>query len=138
MPMRKVAQRELVSFLAVLAHPLRLALIFALAGGEQDVSSLTVLVAAPQTAVSQALARLRAARLVRERRDGRHVVYTLTLHTLPRWLDGGFALLIDETTQAASLRDAILFARKKSAGATTRAARPSARTAAPRKARKTS
>lgn len=112
MPLRKVAQHELASFLLVLAHPLRLALVFALHDGERDVSTLAGLTGAPQTAVSQALGKLRSARLVRERREGRHVFYALALSELPRWLDGGFALLITETEQVAFVHDAIASTRR--------------------------
>jgi DNA-binding transcriptional ArsR family regulator len=107
MPMRKVAQRELAVLFSLLAHPLRLALLTGLADGERDVGSLVKATGAPQTAVSQALARLRAARLVQERRQGRHVYYRLTVASLPAWLDGGYALLADETAQVAQLHDAL-------------------------------
>jgi DNA-binding transcriptional ArsR family regulator len=107
MPMRKVAQRELAGLFSLLSHPLRLGLIFALADGERDVGTLVGITGAPQTAVSQALARLRVARLVQERRQGRHVFYRLTLPTLPKWLDGGYELLADETAQVALLHDVI-------------------------------
>jgi DNA-binding transcriptional ArsR family regulator len=113
MPMRKVAQRELAVFFSLLAHPLRLALLSGLAEGERDVGSLVKATGAPQTAVSQALARLRAARLVQERRQGRHVFYRLTVASLPAWLEGGYALLADETAQVAQLHDALISLRQK-------------------------
>lgn len=117
MPMRKVAQRELAGMFALLSHPLRLGLVFALADGERDVGTLVGITGAPQTAVSQALARLRVARVVQERRQGRHVFYRLTLPTLPAWLDGGYALLADETAQVALLHDVIETVRRPAGGA---------------------
>jgi DNA-binding transcriptional ArsR family regulator len=112
MPMRKMAQRELAALFALLSHPLRLALLSALRDGERDVGSLVAATAAPQTAVSQALARLRAARLVQERRQGRHVFYRLTVATLPGWIDAGYAMLADETAHLVRLHDALTTAQQ--------------------------
>jgi hypothetical protein len=79
MPHRAVARMELAHLLAVLAHPLRLAL----------------------------LLELRA-----DRRDGRHVRYRLALDGLSTWLDGGLALLEDETAHLQQVHDAIALARR--------------------------
>jgi DNA-binding transcriptional ArsR family regulator len=111
LPFRILAQRELASLFAVLSHPLRLGIVFALADGERDVTTLVKETGAAQSAVSQSLARLRAARIVKERREARHVYYRLTLAALPGWLDGGYALLSNETAQAAELHDVIERAR---------------------------
>jgi DNA-binding transcriptional ArsR family regulator len=111
MPHRSIARQELASLMAVLAHPLRLGLVLALVDGEHDVTSLMKMAGASQTAVSQALARLRAAHLVKERRQGRHVFYRLALAGLPKWLDGGLLLLADESSQRAGVHDAINHAR---------------------------
>ncbi len=114
MPFRRLAQRELAALFAVLAHPLRLGLVFALADGERDVTSLVADTQSTQTAVSQSLAKLRAARLVIERREARHVYYSLALSGLPEWLDNAYALLASETAQAAELKDVIERARAAS------------------------
>lgn len=119
MPMRKMAQRELAALFALLSHPLRLALLTALRNGELDVGTLVSMTAAPQTAVSQALARLRAARLVQERRQGRHVFYRLTVTALPAWIDAGYGLLADETAQFVRLHDALTTVQKTSPATTT-------------------
>jgi DNA-binding transcriptional ArsR family regulator len=58
------------------------------------------------------LAKLRAARLLHVRRDGRHVFYTLAMPELAEWLDGGFAILESETAQMATVHDAIALARR--------------------------
>lgn len=113
MPLRKVAQRELAQLFSVLAHPLRLGIVFALMDGERDVSTLVQATGGSQTAVSQSLARLRSARLVKERRENRHVYYSLTLPGLPGWLRQAYDLLVDETTQLASLRHALEQARDR-------------------------
>jgi DNA-binding transcriptional ArsR family regulator len=112
MPHRHIARLELVELFAVLAHPLRLALVLELKDGERDVSALIRATEAPQTAVSQALGRLRAARLVVVRREGRHLWYRLTLDNIAAWLDDAFGLLEDETAQLASVHDAIALTRK--------------------------
>jgi DNA-binding transcriptional ArsR family regulator len=107
MPHRTVAQRELSTLLGVLAHPLRLGIIFALEQGELDVGALQRTLGRSQSAVSQALSRLRAARLVVERRDGRHVFYRLALPQLASWLAGGFDQLEQETAELVSVHDAL-------------------------------
>jgi DNA-binding transcriptional ArsR family regulator len=107
MPFRSMVQQELADLMAVLAHPLRLGLVLALAQGERDVTTLMNMAEASQTAVSQALARLRAAHLVKERREGRHVYYRLALTGLPMWLDGGLTLLAEEGAQRAVVHNAI-------------------------------
>ncbi len=112
MPHRAVARAELADLLSLLAHPLRLAIVLELRGGEQDVTTLMHAVDAGQSAVSQALGRLRAARLLQVRRDGRHVFYSLALPALAVWLDGGLAILLDETAQVASVHDAIVLTRR--------------------------
>jgi DNA-binding transcriptional ArsR family regulator len=112
MPHRNIARHELVDLFAVLAHPLRLGLVLELKDGERDVTALIHATGASQTAVSQSLSRLRTARLVAVRRDGRHLCYRLTLDNIANWLDDAFALLEDETAQLASVHDAIALTRK--------------------------
>lgn len=67
-----------------LADPTRLHLLWLLAGGPRDVNGLTAVVDASRSSVSQHLGRLRHAGLVRARRDGRHVYYSLTSDHLHR------------------------------------------------------
>jgi DNA-binding transcriptional ArsR family regulator len=59
----------------LLAAPARLQIVWLLSGGELDVGTLAELVGGSVQAVSQHLAKLRAAGLVRSRRDGRHQMY---------------------------------------------------------------
>jgi len=63
--------------LSMLGDPTRLRLAICLAGGEQDVTTLTGAVGAARPAVSQHLAKMRLAGLVVMRRDGRRAVYAL-------------------------------------------------------------
>ncbi|OON78000.1 ArsR/SmtB family transcription factor [Streptomyces tsukubensis] len=62
---------------ALLSDPTRLRLMWVLARGEADVSTLTAASGAARPAVSQHLAKLRAAGLVQARKDGRRALYTL-------------------------------------------------------------
>ena len=72
---------ELLSFaveaLRLLAEPTRLQLLWRLRDGEHDVTTLSEVIGATPTAVSQHLAKLKLAGLVTARRDGRHVRYRL-------------------------------------------------------------
>lgn len=67
----------------LLGDPTRLRVIAVLAGGEQSVGALAEAVGAPLTAVSQHLAKLRMARMVRARREGTFLFYSLeNVHVL--------------------------------------------------------
>jgi ArsR family transcriptional regulator len=65
------------SFLKALAHEGRLMILCHLNTGEKSVTELEQLLAQRQAAVSQQLARLRLEGLVRHRRDGKTVYYSL-------------------------------------------------------------
>lgn len=66
-----------VEVLRMLADATRLQLLWALLDGELAVSELAEAVGRPAAGVSQHLAKLRMARLVRTRRQGTHVYYRL-------------------------------------------------------------
>lgn len=68
--------RAAAEALALLAEPTRLRLLWVLTTGEHDVSSLAATVEASATSVSQHLAKLRLAGLVKARREGRRQLYT--------------------------------------------------------------
>jgi DNA-binding transcriptional ArsR family regulator len=61
--------------LKLLADPTRLKIVWALLHGEHSVNELADHVGARPPAVSQHLAKLRAADLVRTRRDGNRIIY---------------------------------------------------------------
>ena len=71
----------------VLGHPVRLRLVEALERGERCVSELQDAVNAPQAIVSQQLAKMRAAGIVRSRRDGANVRYAVADDRVLRVLD---------------------------------------------------
>ncbi|WP_079172999.1 ArsR/SmtB family transcription factor [Streptomyces monashensis] len=73
--------------LSLLGDRTRLTLLHALAAGEADVTTLTGACGAARPAVSQHLARLRLAGLVRTRKEGRRVVYSLAHGHLRRLVD---------------------------------------------------
>ncbi len=66
---------QAVATLKLLADPTRLRILWALLHGEHSVNRLAEHVGAQPAAVSQHLAKLRLARLVRTRREGNHVYY---------------------------------------------------------------
>jgi DNA-binding transcriptional ArsR family regulator len=63
--------------LKLLADRTRLHIVWALLHGEHSVGGLAAHVGVAPAAVSQHLAKLRLARLVRSRRDGNHIFYAL-------------------------------------------------------------
>ena len=69
--------RSAVGMLKLLADETRLRVICALLEGEHPVNELAELVGAQPAAVSQHLAKLRLARLVRSRREGTRIYYVL-------------------------------------------------------------
>jgi DNA-binding transcriptional ArsR family regulator len=69
--------RSAVGMLKLLADETRLRVICALLKGEHSVNELAELVGAQPAAVSQHLAKLRLARLVRSRREGNRIYYVL-------------------------------------------------------------
>jgi DNA-binding transcriptional ArsR family regulator len=63
--------------LKALSHETRLVILCILSEGEKSVSDLEEILSMPQAAVSQQLARLRSDDLVRARRDGRMIYYSI-------------------------------------------------------------
>nr|WP_246227920.1 metalloregulator ArsR/SmtB family transcription factor [Roseobacter ponti] len=66
------------NFLKAISHEGRLMILCHLATGEKSVTELEDLLAARQAAVSQQLSRLRLEGLVKPRRDGKAIYYSLT------------------------------------------------------------
>jgi DNA-binding transcriptional ArsR family regulator len=69
--------RSAVGMLKLLGDETRLRVIWALLEGEHPVNELAELVGAQPAAVSQHLAKLRLARLVRSRREGTRIFYVV-------------------------------------------------------------
>mgnify|MGYP005814587705 CR=1 FL=1 len=70
--------RKASDILKALSHETRLLILWLLSENEKSVSELEQLLALPQAAVSQQLARLRHDRLVSTRREGRIIHYSIT------------------------------------------------------------
>ncbi|WP_126976028.1 ArsR/SmtB family transcription factor [Frigidibacter oleivorans] len=68
---------EAAAFLKAMSHEGRLLILCHLAQGERSVTELEQLLSSRQAAVSQQLARLRAEGLVRTRREGKAIYYSL-------------------------------------------------------------
>lgn len=62
----------------MLSDPTRIRLLSALAQGEQSVSCLAEIIGANTAAVSQHLSKLRLVGIVRQRREGTFIFYTLS------------------------------------------------------------
>lgn len=107
MPARDVAARELASLMSIFGHPHRIRIVEELRSGEHDVAFLAKALGLPHARVSQHLGNLRAHRLVRMRREGRHVFYRLVDEKLARWLVDGFEFVEDEARQADEIREAV-------------------------------
>jgi DNA-binding transcriptional ArsR family regulator len=69
--------RAAANLMKAVAHEGRLMILCHLVGGEKSVSELEELIGARQAAVSQQLARLRLEGLVRSRRDGKAIYYSI-------------------------------------------------------------
>lgn len=69
--------RSATDFLKAFAHEGRLVILCLLAESERSVSELEQILAQRQTTVSQQLARLRLDNLVKTRRDGKTIFYSL-------------------------------------------------------------
>ena len=80
------AARDAAAYLKTLAHEGRLMILCHLGTGEKSVGELEALLDIRQAAVSQMLARLREEQLVKTRRDGKTIYYSLS--------DGNTAQLI--------------------------------------------
>ena len=81
--------------LRALANDRRLAILSELGRGEHAVGELQRLIGIGQSAVSQHLARLRAARLVSRRRDGQTIYYRLEKSQIVALIAGLSGLLRD-------------------------------------------
>ncbi|RVT81886.1 ArsR family transcriptional regulator [Rhodobacteraceae bacterium CCMM004] len=75
--MMQNAQRA-SNFLKAISHEGRLMILCHLASGEKSVTELETLLSARQAAVSQQLSRLRLEGLVKPRREGKAIYYSLT------------------------------------------------------------
>lgn len=88
----------------MLGDPTRIRLIAAMAASERCVSALAALVGMSESAVSHQLRMLRAARLVRTRRAGRQVFYTLDDGHILALFEQGLSHVREPLSASAPLR----------------------------------
>jgi len=105
--------KELAELLGAIAHPHRLRILVELHQGEMDVNALQRLLGISHSSVSQHLAILRAHHLVKERRQGRHVYYSLSNTAFADWLIGGLDFLEGSLARQDDLREAVQIARRE-------------------------
>ncbi len=110
MPARVVVAKELAETFRALGHECRIRIVEELAHGdhgELDVHSLVEILELPQPTVSQHLSVLRHAKLVKQRRAGRSVYYSLTNRNLASWLLQGLGFLDARSQDAQELSQAV-------------------------------
>jgi DNA-binding transcriptional ArsR family regulator len=107
MPNRAFVAKELSTLFGVLANPHRVRIIEELRSGELDVNSLQAVLGVTHSRVSQQLAVLRSHRLVTERREGRHVYYSLSQPRMAQWLLGGLEFIEGEVRMGEEIRRAL-------------------------------
>lgn len=90
---RKIAATELAKFIQPLTHSIRLHIIEELRPGELSVSSIQKIIGIPQASVSQHLAILKTHNLIKERKEGRRVFYSLVTPEIAEWLLKGIDLM---------------------------------------------
>ncbi len=97
----------MATLLNALSHPHRVRIIEELRDRELDVNAIQRILGITHSSVSQNLAILRAQHLVRERREGRRVVYSLPAPALAVWLMDGLQFLEGRLTDVEKLRSEV-------------------------------
>ncbi len=101
---KRSAARKATTLLSSLANENRLAVLCQLVKGECNVSDLQKLVGLSQSALSQHLARLRADGLVRTRREGTTIFYSLAGDDAVRVLEALYELYCAPTPPATPMK----------------------------------
>jgi len=103
MPHRKVLAEEMASFLGALSHPERVRICLELQSGEQEVSVLRQSLEISPSRLSQHLGLLKSHHIVRERKEGRRVLYRLENLSLASWLIQGLGFIEQESQRVGGL-----------------------------------
>lgn len=93
MPWRAFLSEEMADLLRALSHPHRIRIIHELRNGPMDVNGLQSVLGISHARVSQYLSALKQHHIVKERRDGRHVFYSLKAEGIAQWLNDGMQFL---------------------------------------------
>ena len=107
MPTRNLVTQELANLFRVFSHPHRIQIIEELRDGEHDVNELEEALQISHSRVSQQLATLRAHKLVKMRREGRHVFYSLSQPDLAKWILDGLDFIMQRLDQRNEIRAAV-------------------------------
>ncbi len=91
-----------------LAHPIRLAILHTLKDDEKTVNDLTELLGSSQSNVSQHLAILRQRQIVKTRKEGATVYYSLTSPKISQACDMVREVLLEQLNQKQDLAQAYL------------------------------
>ena len=86
-----------------LSHPLRLAILHNLKGGERTVNQLTQTIGASQSNISQHLAILRQRQIVKTRKDGTNIYYRVASPKISQACDMVREVLIEQLTEKQEL-----------------------------------
>lgn len=106
MPHRALIAQQIAAMYSTLSHPVRISIIVELREGELCVNSLQDILGIRQSAVSQHLALLKSQRLIKERRDGRNILYRLASPELATWLIEGIPLIVPDDSESNLLKSA--------------------------------
>lgn len=106
MPQRVLIAQQLAGMFSILSHPVRIRIIAELRNGELCVNSLQQILEISHSGVSQHLSILRAHRLIREHKEGRHVYYRLSNPTMAAWLVDGITFITPDDAYSELLRSA--------------------------------
>jgi len=112
---RILVATELAEIFRTLSHELRIRIVEELGharGGELDVHSLEAVLEVSQPLVSQHLAVLRKSRIVRQRREGRNIYYSLTQPALAKWLLKALGFIETRSSEAEEIHRAVAQVRK--------------------------
>lgn len=104
---RSVVTKELANLFRVFSHPHRIQIIEELRNGEHDVNELEAELGVSHSRVSQQLSVLRAHKLVKVRRDGRHVYYSLAQPEMADWILKGLDFIMQQIERGNDMRVAV-------------------------------
>jgi len=105
--MNSPLHRFKAEFFKALGHPMRLAILDALREGERSVGSLSEILAADQSSLSQQLAVLRQRNFVETRKEGTTVFYRVSDNEVYIFLDLGRAIFQRQLAQSGALLEQI-------------------------------
>lgn len=109
---QKIVAEELAKFIQPLTHTIRVQIIEELRSGELSVGSIQKIVEIPQASVSQHLAILKNHHLIKERKDGRRVYYSLVTPELAQWLLQGVELINKSEKLTQNSEEAMAFGKE--------------------------